>query len=225
MANALVLFDIDGTLLRRAGPHHRRALEQAVTEVTGAAVTTDGIPTQGMLDRDIVAQMLRQAGVPVRAVRIHMPAIVERAQQIYPGICPDLRDRVCPGAETLLGSLTEAGAVIGLVTGNLTAIGWKKMEHAGLKRFFRFGAFAEMARNRSGLVRIAIRHAKREKWIGRGARISLIGDHQNDVNAARTNAIQAIAVATGNSTAEELAACGPDQVVPDLSHIRIDSLL
>ena len=30
MTQALVLFDIDGTLLRRAGPHHREALVKAV---------------------------------------------------------------------------------------------------------------------------------------------------------------------------------------------------
>jgi len=34
-APALVLFDIDGTLVRRAGPHHRQALVDAVHRVTG----------------------------------------------------------------------------------------------------------------------------------------------------------------------------------------------
>src|SRR4051794_1589242 len=117
MPTALVLFDIDGTLLRKAGPHHRHALEQAVLQVTGIPATTDGIPTQGMLDRDILAIMMRAAGLHARQIRGHMQAIVDLAQQIYPGICPDLRDRVCPGAEALLTRLQEAGAVIGLVTG------------------------------------------------------------------------------------------------------------
>ena len=43
-APALVLFDIDGTLLRRAGPHHRTALIDAIHRVTGVRTTTDGIP-------------------------------------------------------------------------------------------------------------------------------------------------------------------------------------
>ena len=34
-APALVLFDIDGTLIRRAGPHHRQALVDAVRKITG----------------------------------------------------------------------------------------------------------------------------------------------------------------------------------------------
>lgn len=43
-APALILFDIDTTLLRRAGPHHRQALVDAVRQVTGRETTTDRIP-------------------------------------------------------------------------------------------------------------------------------------------------------------------------------------
>ena len=55
---------------------------------------------------------------------------------------------------------------MGLVTGNLTRIGWWKLERAGLRRYFRFGAFGEMARNRAGLARLALRRARQEGWIG-----------------------------------------------------------
>ena len=41
------------------------------------------------------------------------------------------------------------------------------MERAGLRQYLRFGAFAELARDRAGLVRIAVREAKREGWIDR----------------------------------------------------------
>ena len=40
----LVLFDIDGTLLRRAGPAHRESLERAVWLVARVKATVDGIP-------------------------------------------------------------------------------------------------------------------------------------------------------------------------------------
>src|SRR6202043_2562396 len=103
----------------------------------------------------------------------------------------------CPGVRRMLGRLQRRGAVIGLVTGNLTRIGWRKMERAGLKPYFRFGAFAELARDRAGLVRVAIRRARRERWIGRESAITLIGDHPNDVLAAKANHIRAIAVGTG----------------------------
>ena len=59
---ALVLFDIDGTLVRRAGPHHRQALVEGIRRVTGLESTTEGIPVQGMLDPDILTRMMRAAG-------------------------------------------------------------------------------------------------------------------------------------------------------------------
>src|SRR5260370_1757549 len=62
MPQALVLFDIDGTLLRRAGVDHRQALEEAVRKVTGFETTTEGVPVSGMLDRDILAAMLVNVG-------------------------------------------------------------------------------------------------------------------------------------------------------------------
>src|SRR5438067_11797867 len=83
MRQALVLFDIDGTLLRRAGPHHREALVEAVRHVTGLNTTTEGVPVAGMLDRDILAVMFANGGASTAMIRRQMPKIVERAQSIY----------------------------------------------------------------------------------------------------------------------------------------------
>ena len=220
-----MLFDIDGTLIRKAGPHHRQALVDAVRRTVGVETTTDGVPVAGMLDREILAVMMSRAGMRPTAIRRAMPEIVRHAQLIYSRSCPDLRKKVCPGVRRLLYGLNRRGVVIGLVTGNLTRIAWKKMEHAGLKPYFRFGAFAELAKDRAGLVRLAIRHARREGWIGRESRISHIGDHPNDVNAARANNVRSIAVATGLATMEELAAHSPDFALPDLRALKLEMLL
>jgi len=225
MSRALVLFDIDGTLVRRAGPHHREALEKAIRHTTGIETTTDGIPVQGMLDRDIVTMMLQRAGASNPFVRRHMPAIVLKAQQIYRRSCPDLRSKVCPGARMLLYRLHRRGVVSGLVTGNLTAIGWKKMERAGLRRYLRFGAFAELARDRAGLVRIAVRQARREGWIDKTSPIALIGDHPNDILAARANGVRSIAVGTGLAGVDVLTAHSPDVLVPDMRALSMEMLL
>ncbi|MBX5494745.1 MAG: HAD family hydrolase [Bryobacteraceae bacterium] len=224
-AQALVLFDIDGTLIRRSGPHHREVLVEAVRRVTGIQASIDGIPVQGMLDRDIIAQMMRNAGASTRTIRAAMPEIVRRAQSMYVRRCPDLRRKVCPGVRTVLARLTRRAVPLGLVTGNLTRIGWKKMEHAGLRSYFRFGAFAELARDRAGLVRIAIGEARRQGWIHAKSRITLIGDHPNDIHAARRNGICAVAVATGLSSEPELAAHAPDLVLPDLRSLKLEMLL
>ncbi len=221
----MVLFDIDGTLIRRAGPHHREALEEAIRRTTGIETTTDGVPVAGMLDRDILATMMLRAGVRPGEIRKAMPSIIRRAQSIYVRTSPDLARKVCPGVRSVLHRLSRRGVVIGLVTGNLSRIGWRKMERAGLRHYFRFGAFAEFAKDRAGLVRIAVRHARGQGWIGRDSRISLIGDHPNDVRAAQAAGVRAVAVATGLATFQELEAHQPDVIVPDLRSLALDLLL
>lgn len=224
-ARAVALFDIDGTLLRRAGPHHKQALVDAIREVTGIVTDFGDMPTSGRLDRDLIRALLRASGAKARDIYGWMPAIVERAQSGYQLICPQLQDRVCPGVHDLLQRLQEASIPAGLVTGNLTAIGWKKMDAAGLRHYFSVGAFSEMARTRAGLTKKAMSQAKRKGIAGRNTAFSLIGDHPNDVEAAKMNGIRSIAVATGVSTSDELAACDPDVLVPDLRALEVESLL
>lgn len=222
----LVLFDVDGTLIRRAGPHHGQALAAAVRMVTGLETTLSNIPVQGMLDRKILEAMLAQAGVSAARARRLMPDLVRAAQKWYLRKSPaSLRHRVCPGVVRLLAQLQRRGIPAGLVTGNLSRIGWRKMERAGLKRFLRFGAFAELADDRAGLVRVALRYARQRGWAGPRTRVWLVGDHPNDILAARANGIGAIAVGTGLSSMEELARHHPDLLVEDLRGVRLENLI
>jgi phosphoglycolate phosphatase-like HAD superfamily hydrolase len=218
----LILFDIDGTLVRRAGPHHRQALVDAVRQVTGIETTTQGIPVHGMLDPDILAQMMRAGGMDDAGISAQTPAIIEAAQDIYQTGVPDLRDKVCPGVIPLLDHLRERGITLALVTGNLTRIGWRKLERAGLHHYFRFGAFGEMAPTRGGLARLAIEQARREGFTG--GNISLIGDATQDVLAARENGIRAIAVRTGITPPEDLEASAPDLLLDDLTQLDLSMI-
>jgi phosphoglycolate phosphatase len=220
-----VLFDIDGTLVRRAGPHHREALVDAVQRVAHVQTTTEGVPVAGMLDREILTTMMLRAGMRRSEIRKVLPEVVERAQSIYVRRVPDISRKVCPGVRPLLGKLSRRGVVIGLVTGNLSRIAWRKLDRAGLKSYFRFGAFAEMAQNRAGLVRVAIRHAREQRWIGPNSNISFIGDHPNDVLAAQANGIRAIAVGTGIVSLDQLQLHSPHIAVSDLRRLDIETLL
>jgi phosphoglycolate phosphatase-like HAD superfamily hydrolase len=221
MHPALVLFDIDGTLVRRAGPHHREALVYGVRRVAGLETTTEGIPVQGMLDPVIVTSMMRSAGAGPAAIRSAMPEIMRAAERYYLRVCPPLTAKRCPGVGALLERLTRRGLLLGLVTGNFTRIGWRKLERAGLRQHFRFGAFGEMAKNRAELARLAIREARRRGWIGREAAVSLIGDAPQDIQAARANGIRAISVKTGISPVVELEALQPDELLRDLRELRL----
>jgi len=61
--------------------------------------------------------------------------------------------------------------------------------------------------------------------IGKNCRISLIGDHINDIEAARNNAFRAVAVATGVTSLEELRASKPDILVRDLTELDPGELI
>lgn len=212
-----MLFDIDGTLVRRAGPHHRLALIEAVRAVTGVETTTEGIPVHGMLDPDILRLMLASRGLDDS----RMPQIIEAAQDIYQSSVPDLRDKTCPGVLELLDALRERDAVLALVTGNLTRIGWRKLDRAGLREYFRYGAFAEMAATRGGLARLAVERARREELITDQSRICLIGDAPQDIAAASENGIRSIGVRTGITPKGELEACNPDHLFDDLTRFDL----
>lgn len=220
--SALVLFDIDGTLIRRAGPHHKQALIEGIRLVTDLVAAIDHIPTHGMLDCTLLEMMLREAGHPEPDIEADLPAVMAAAQQIYVDQCRiDLRERLCPGVETLLSALSEAEVPLGLVTGNLSAIAWRKMELCGLSHFFLFGAFAEQASTRSELAAAAIRRARSDYFIREDARISLVGDHPNDIRAAHANRIRAVASATGLSSLVELRAENPDLLVHDFAELTV----
>lgn len=222
---AVVFFDIDGTLVRRSGPHHRIALEHAALAVTGRPASTANVPVHGMLDRKILELMLAETGVAPESIASAMPALVTEAQRLYLANSPlTLRHRVCPGARAALDRLFRAGIPLGLVTGNLSRIAWRKMQKAGLKHYFTFGAFAEQAEDRAGLVRRALRYARERGWVGPRTRVWHIGDHENDILAARANRVGSIAVATGLSPASDLAALSPDRLLRDLHTLRPEML-
>jgi phosphoglycolate phosphatase len=125
----------------------------------------------------------------------------------------------------VLRQLQRHRVPVGLVTGNLTRIAWKKMRRAGIDQYFCFGAFAEMAETRAGLVGIAIREARSSALIDEDCRISLVGDHPNDIQAAKLNGIRSIAVATGLCARDELSSCRPDLLLPDMRALKLDMLL
>lgn len=223
--SALVLFDIDGTLLRGAGLHHKQALIEGIRKVTGLSTHLDGISTSGMLDPDLIAAMLKGASATNPHTQEAMQQIIDECQNAYDANCPpELASFLCPGVTALLAQLRNRGAVLGLVTGNLSRIARRKMELAGIAEYFSVGAFAEDAATRSELAQVAAQRALQRGLIAPIFRTSLIGDHPNDITAAKANAFQSIAVATGLISVEDLQAAGPDILLRSLEELDVEKL-
>jgi phosphoglycolate phosphatase-like HAD superfamily hydrolase len=178
-----------------------------------------------MLDTEILTAMMRSAGLGPARIEAALPAAMDAAQDAYGPNVPDLRNKTCPAVPEVLRNLRDSGAVLALVTGNLPRIGWRKLERAGLDRFFRFGAFAGMAATRGELARLAIERARSENLIGPEASISLVGDAPQDILAAKQNGIRSIAVRTGITPPGDLESCAPDYLLDDLTGFDPASVL
>jgi phosphoglycolate phosphatase-like HAD superfamily hydrolase len=176
-----------------------------------------------MLDRDLLRLLLKQAPMGETAGFAALPSLMAEAQRYYLENCPsDLRHRVCPGVVNLLENLAAEGVSCAIVSGNLSAIGWKKLELAGLRSYFSAGAFADHGETRAELVATALSTMRQRGEFSPNTTISLIGDHPNDVRAARANGVRAIAVATGLSSIEELRQEQPDLLVDNLTSLSME---
>ncbi len=216
-AQEAYLFDIDGTLLRCRDGIHVNSFAASVQRVTGFEVTLAGIVLQGSTDTGILREACCQAGISPQVLEEHTAAILEAmgksvAEQ------RDQLDLICmPGVEQALRHLALRGALLGVATGNLERIGWIKVEHAGLREWFKFGGFSDHFPVRSELIAHAA--AKAREMAGENARVCVVGDTPRDVEAARANHLPVIAVATGRYSFDELSALHPDVCATSLADL------
>ena len=122
-----------------------------------------------------------------------------------------------PGVEDVLRHLAQKGALLGVATGNLEAIGWIKIEKAGLREWFRFGGFSDYFPIRGELIAHAAWKAR--EMAGRDATVCVVGDTPRDIEAAHSNFLPVIAVATGRSSFDELLEAKPEACVSSLADL------
>lgn len=214
----LVLFDVDGTLLT-CGGHTRPIFARALAEVIGPTPAIDRYDFAGRTDPRIVLDVALAAGFDEPRVRAALPWVRDRYLEILAAELPPERVELLPGVADLLARLAgRPGTAVGLLTGNWRGGAEVKLRHAGLGGRFGFGAFGDDGVERDELPPVAL--ARAAAATGRSfstAETLVIGDTPHDVACARAHGIRCLAVATGGTSAEALAAAGADRVVADLT--------
>lgn len=213
----LILFDVDGTLLH-CGPQVRELFAGALEAVYGRAGDVDGYAFAGKTDPQIVTDLQRGAGLSDEQIAAGLP----RFKRTYlDGLERHLRRegmRLLPGVETTLERLAARPEVtLALLTGNWERGARAKLARFDLNRFFGFGAFGDDIWDRRDLPPVALARAR--EATGRETppeEVVIVGDSRLDVVCARAHGIPSLAVATGGTTAGELASAGADWVIPDL---------
>lgn len=208
----LILFDIDGTLLDTRGAGKRAFLE-ALRRVFSFEHGLSDIRFAGATDLDILEKTARKHG------RVPSAGEIDAFFALLPNLLRAELDNepphVYPGVRELLSALSAHPAItIGLVTGNIEACAWIKLEACGIRDHFELGAFGHEHADRRDIARLALARAERH---GPFASVALIGDTPMDVDAARHIGARAIAVATGGYTPHQLEKAGAHRVWSDLS--------
>ena len=209
------LFDIDGTLLRSRDRIHVNSFVHSVQSITGFEVSLEGIALQGNTDTGILREACEQAGIPAEVLQSQTAAILEAMCDRVTAQRNEMDLVRMPGVEDALRHLAARGKLLGVATGNLEVIGWLKVEHAGLSEWFHFGGFSDDFPVRSDLIGHAA--AKARELAGPAARVCVVGDTPRDVEAAHSNSLPVIAVATGRSSFEELLAHRPEACATSLA--------
>jgi phosphoglycolate phosphatase-like HAD superfamily hydrolase len=226
MRSSLLLWDVDGTLVR-TGALGREPFQAAVASVLGGGAGVDPllheqVQMSGKTDPQIARELLALAAVSEDDVEHHLPEVLRRLEA---GL-GELEERigregeVLPGVVTILERCSAMPGVVSTVlTGNLAANALVKLRAFGLDRWLdlRIGAYGSDHHDREELVPIAM--AKASAAHGRDFSASeawVIGDTPRDLACARAGGARCALVATGKFDRAALDACGPDVVFDDL---------
>jgi phosphoglycolate phosphatase len=225
----LVLFDIDGTLLRNGNRIHGRSIVQACEELTGLDITQHfgKINAGGSTDRYIMSELLRMSGMSQDAIDEAFPRIAQRSVEIATeGFSQPDPGWVLDGSHELIRTLIDANIPIGLVTGNLPVVAELKLSCAQIwdpfaKQEPLISGFGDLSENRNDLSRAAFTEAQHHWPDLKGDAVIVIGDTPKDVACAQAIGARSVAVATGRFHANELAASGATHTILSLEQVAL----
>lgn len=220
----ILLWDIDGTLIRsvRTGGYKDYTIP-VLEEIFGTSGQLATMRVSGMTDLQIIAEALRDEGFTHDDIRkrIHEVSarITEEARRVTGNGAPFFQ--VIPGVREMLEALDQHPRYrSALLTGNIEAMAYLKMELVGLEKYFRLpGAFGDESHDRKDLPALAAERIREQLKMNLDAeQFIVLGDTPNDIGCAQHFGARAVALGTGRFySAEELLACDPDAFLPDLS--------
>ena len=222
-SQVLLLFDIDGTLLRpEASRSHLAAVHAAIRDVYGMPdPAAAGIRASGKTDLQLGGEILAVGGYTREVFLRHASRYCAAAATWYETGCPaDLSDYVIDGIPGLLAGLAaRPGVLLGLLTGNIRQIALRKLAAAGLAGYFTppVGSWGCDAEDRAELAPIARARAGAGGAPHPPGRTMIIGDTPADIACAHADRIRCAAVTTGRYGASQLTAA--DYIAHDTAEL------
>jgi len=221
----LVLFDIDGTLVRTGGAGVKAFAKVFATEF-GATDGFERLKFAGRTDVGLVREFFgfhRIAATPE-----HFKRFFDSYVFWLDHILHETDNQVCPGISQFLQGLQRQprAPLLGLLTGNIRLGAEIKLRRFGLWEIFQTGAFADDHEDRDQIAAIALeRGRQRLNEQLTGSQTLVIGDTPLDIRCGRAIGAQVLAVATGGATLEELRSHRPDWAAEDLRSINLTEVI
>ena len=214
----LLLFDIDGTLIASGGAGEY-SMRLAVEDMFGEKDGLGGVEIAGRTDHLITQNIFKKFGVewtPERATAFLDLYLRHLAEEL-----PRKKGRLLPGIVELLDALkARPNVAMALLTGNLERGAEIKLSHYGVWNYFEFGAYADDHADRNQLGLFAQARAKERHGVEfPPERIFVLGDTPHDITCGRGIGAKTVAIATGGTPREQLAAHQPDFLFDDLSDV------
>jgi phosphoglycolate phosphatase-like HAD superfamily hydrolase len=224
----ILLWDIDGTLLRSARVGAFKDYTAPVLEgVFGTRGRLMEMTVSGMTDLQIVMEALRDEGFTHEQIRERIDELRTRYMMEMERVARSDSElfHLLPGArETLSMTAGHPRYRNALLTGNIEPAAHLKMQLVGLSDFFDLpGAFGDESHDRRDLPALAAARINAHLNLDlQPAQFIVIGDTPNDIACARHFGAKAVAVATSRMyRPEDLLAHNPDALLPDLSDIDL----
>lgn len=215
----LVLFDIDGTLVRTGGAGMQAFAKVFATEF-GATDHFERLKFAGRTDVSLVREFFGFHQIP--PTRENFERFFARYVFWLDQILQTSQTQTCPGVwEFIHGLVTlPRPPLLGLLTGNIRLGAQIKLSHFKLWEVFQTGAFADDHEERDQIAAVARERGSR--ILGKelaGEEILVIGDTPLDIRCGRAIGAKVLAVATGGAALDELQRHRPDWATDDLRQV------
>ncbi|HEU4796045.1 MAG TPA: haloacid dehalogenase-like hydrolase [Pyrinomonadaceae bacterium] len=221
----ILLWDIDGTLMRstRNGSYKDYTIP-VLEEIFGTSGRLADMRVSGMTDLQIVFEALKETEISQDEIKAQIDRmcfrLTEEARRVTGNGVQFFE--LLPGVRETLEVLHEHPRYrSALLTGNIKPMAQLKMDLMGLDKFFTLpGAFGEESHVRRDLPALAADRIRQHLGLDiPPEHFIVIGDTPNDIDCGRHFGARTVAVGTGRFySREEILACEPDAVLPDLSH-------
>jgi phosphoglycolate phosphatase len=217
-SDTVVLWDIDGTLMRTPGVGVR-AFAQAIESVTGLPMAKQRYDFGGKTDPLIALELLAALDLTDPGL---VDAVLAEVERNYSTLADELRATLVmlPGVPTLLAACESRDVGQTVVTGNIEVAARHKLAAGGIEGHLALdcGGYGSDHHDRSELVRLALERLGRTRSFDPG-RVWVVGDTPRDAACAAANGVHCLLVATGTYSYEQLSGLGADVVLHDLADV------